>query len=63
MSYQAMNRAQKRKIRKAQRGAPAKGTLPRHPLSQPLDQHGTPRPVRTFADGIANELRLLGGQR
>jgi hypothetical protein len=61
-----VNRAQPRANRKIIRrgpGAPAKGTLPPHPLSMPLDRNGTPAPVRTFADGIANELRLLGGAR
>jgi hypothetical protein len=59
-----MNRAERRangKIVREGPGAPAKATLPPHPLSMPTDWHGTARPVRTFSDGVANELRLLGG--
>jgi hypothetical protein len=56
----AARRAQ-RKIIKGSAAAPAKGARPPHPMSMPLDRHGIPAPVVTFADGLAHELRLLGG--
>ena len=56
-----MNREEKRRLRRAYAGRPAKATLPPHSLAMPTDEHGTAKAPATYVDGVYHQLRLLGG--